>query len=328
MNRRRLWALAAFTAGALAVASACAVVQPVGSVDRRDPGVAADPARLEAAVRALAETFHPRDYRHPQNLDRAADWIGEELRKTGAAVREQRWDAEGETYRNVIARFGPAGGPLLVVGAHYDAALELPAADDNASGVAGLLELARLLAQKPPPGPVELVAFSLEEPPFFRTDQMGSAVHAASLAKERVAVRAMISLEMIGYFSDAPGSQQIPFAVLRPFYPSEGNFIAVVGDLASASLVRRVKKAMLSASELPVKSINAPVLVPGIDWSDHRSYWQQDFPAVMVTDTAMSRNTAYHTGEDTPDRLDYRRMALVVNGVFAAVQALTAGVEH
>ena len=197
----------------------------------------------------------------------------------------------------------------------------LPGADDNASGVAGLIELAYLLGKTSLPVRVELVAFTLEEPPFFRTPFMGSAIHAASLKKQGVKVRIMFALEMIGFFSDASHSQGFPLSILRLFYPSQGNFIAVVGKLGQGSVVRRVKQAMRGPSLLPVYSINAPRFVPGIDFSDHLNYWEAGYEAVMITDTAFYRNQGYHTLQDTPDTLDYERMAMVVQGVYAAILA-------
>ena len=284
-----------------------------------------EPGRLEAHVRMLSETLVPRDEEHPENLDRVAAYIlGEFERAQAVEVAEQPYPVNGRTYRNVLARFGPDTRERIVVGAHYDAAGPYPGADDNASGVAGLIELAHLLGRTKLPLRVELVAFSLEEPPYFRTEYMGSAVHAASLKKQGVPVRAMFCLEMIGYFSDAPGSQGFPTPALKPFYPSKGNFITIVGKPDQGALVRRVKTAMRHASPLPVFSINAPTAVPGIDFSDHGSYWKAGYDAaVMITDTAFYRNPNYHTARDTADTLDYRRMALVVQGVYAAVLAET-----
>jgi Zn-dependent M28 family amino/carboxypeptidase len=280
------------------------------------------PARLEAHVRALSERFAPRDHRHPENLDRAAAYVGEEFDQAGGAVAFQSFPAGGATYRNVIASFGPDTPERIVVGAHYDAAGPHPAADDNASGVAGLIELSHLLGRASLPIRVELVAYPLEEPPFFRTGQMGSAVHAGSLRREGVRVRAMLALEMIGYFSDAAGSQSFPVGILRAFYPSRGNFVLVAGQMGQGSLVRRVKRAMRGGSALPVRSINAPRWIPGIDFSDHVNYWDAGYDAAMITDTAFYRNPYYHTARDTPETLDYARMAMVVQGVYAAVLAL------
>ncbi len=282
----------------------------------------ADPARLEAHARALSERFAPRAMQNPDRLLAVADYLSNELRSFGLTPREQPYAAGGATYKNIIARLGPEHGELVVVGAHYDAAGPFPGADDNASGVAVLLELARLLAQERWSSPIELVFYTLEEE-GFRTDHMGSAVHARSLAAQQTPVRAMFSLEMLGCFTDAPDTQTYPVGALSLLYPTTGNFIAVVGSLSDPGLVRTIKRAMRGASELPVESINAPRSIRGIDFSDHRSYWDLGYPAVMVTDTAFFRNPRYHTAHDTADTLDYRRMAEVARGVYAAVLALT-----
>lgn len=279
-------------------------------------------SRLEAHVRTLAEACSPRDELHPENLNRAAAYIFGQLREAGGEVEDQPFKVNGTVYRNVIARFGPQTRERIVVGAHYDAAGPLPGADDNASGVAGLIELAGLLAARPLRSQVELVAYTLEEPPHFASGAMGSAVHVASLKKHGLSVKAMIALEMIGYFTDAPGSQQYPHRLLKLFYPSAGNFIGVVGKLGQGGLVRRIKKAMRRASPLPVEAITAPRSLPGIDLSDHRNYWEAGYPAVMITDTAFYRNLNYHTASDTPETLDYVRMARVVEGLCGAVVEL------
>src|SRR5215216_6221204 len=195
------------------------VTQPLLSRATPNSQRIVDPCRLEAHVRKLSIELTPRDASHTENLDRAAAYIKDELSQTTASVSEQAYRVQGGSYRNVIARFGPESEERIVVGAHYDTAGPLPGADDNASGVAGLIELARLLARQQPPLRVELVAFTLEEPPYFRTTGMGSLIHAESLRKENVRVRAMYSLEMIGCFSDAPNSQHFPAGILSAFYP-------------------------------------------------------------------------------------------------------------
>jgi len=266
--------------------------------------------------------FHPRDFRHPENLDRAADWIRAEFERAGAVVGFQSWETDGATYRNVTAHFGPETPERIVVGAHYDTCDPLPGADDNASGVAGMLELSRWLGRSPPPLQVELVAYSLEEPPYFRTAEMGSAVHARALARAGARVRAMFALEMIGYFSDAPDSQRHVSAALAKLFPDQGNFIVLVGNLDSVALVRQVKAAMRAASTLPVESLNAPASLAGVDYSDHLNYWANGFPALMVTDTAFLRNPNYHEATDLPETLDYAHMAQVVVGVHEAIWSL------
>ncbi len=287
----------------------------------------ADPDRLEAHVRTLAGDLTPRDADHPERLAPVADYIEAQLAPHTERLSGQPYAVDGAAVRNVIARFGPEAGARIVVGAHYDTAGPYPGADDNASGVAGLLELARLLDGADLPCPVELVGYPLEEPPYFYTNQMGSAVHARSLRKQNVEVRAMLSLEMIGYFTDEPDSQQFPLFVLRPFYPSTGNFIAVVGKWGwgQLDLVRSVREGMRREISLPVHSINAPRLVPGVAFSDHLNYWHVGYDAVMITDTAFYRNPHYHAPTDTPDTLDYERMARVVEGVRGAIGALGEG---
>ncbi len=303
------------------------VRQPLLLSGRAFPA-AADPVRLERDTRMLSETLAPRASDNPVNLGRAADYLKAELEAAGGAVSEQAYrftefdrgnkKIEVGPFRNVVAAFGPDTPERLVVGAHYDGYGPFPGADDNASGAAGLLELGRLLGKAELPLRVELVAYSTEEPPYFGTAHMGSALHAEALKKAGARIRAMISLEMIGYFSDEPGSQSYPMPLLRLYYPGRGNFITVVGSPGGIGLTRRVKKAM-SGGPLPVYSITAPAFVPGIDYSDHASYWEAGYPAVMINDTAFYRNKNYHKAGDTADRLDYKRMAQVVDGALASV---------
>lgn len=292
------------------------VTQPVVA-SRSSPPELADAARLRRDVEAISAIV-PRNLADPARLDAAADHVKRAWEAAGIAVAEQRFQVGGVPVRNLIARFGPEGGERLVIGAHYDASGPYPGADDNASGAAGLLELGRLLHRHPPRGSVELVAYTLEEPPHFAGPDMGSAVHARTLRAEGARIHGMLSLEMIGCFSDAPRSQGYPIPALRLIYPSRGNFVAVAGRLTDVALVRRVKSAMAGATDLPVRSISAPPRFAGTDLSDNLSYWREGFRAVMVTDTAFYRNERYHTAMDTPDLIDYGRMAKVVTGVFAA----------
>lgn len=322
MSRRRwavtLLALALLSLFALALGALLAfVVQPFVKPLRPGHHIAVYPAQLEAHVRALSQRFHPRSTAHPANVDAAAGYVLEQMNTVGAAAREQAYLHEGQRHRNLVARFGPIGGPLLVIGAHYDSHGDTPGADDNASGVAGLIELARLFAAKPPPRAVELVAYAAEEPPHFRTEGMGSRQHARSLQAAGTEVELMIALEMIGSFRDEPFSQRYPVPGLGWVYPSRGNFIAVVGRPADWRVTRSLKASMRGVAPLPVHSINAAPALAGVDFSDHWSYWQQGMPALMVTDTAFYRNEQYHRAGDTADRLDYRRMGQVVMGVAA-----------
>lgn len=292
--------------------------QPVFSTNPRS-ATKVDPAGLERHVRMLSEELSPRSYVNAPNLDRCAEYVASEFQKRGATVEIQEYSLGGRRFRNVIGRFGDGRDGLWVVGAHYDAFGETPGADDNASGVAGLIELAGLLGTVQTPPEVELVAYCLEEPPFFRSPYMGSAIHAWQLHEQRVDVRGVVVLEMIGYFDDAWMSQDYPISLLRALYPSRGNFIGLVGQLDQRTFVRDFKRRMKGLTDLPVHSINAPLRLAAINLSDHTNYWQYGWPALMVTDTAFYRNEAYHTDGDTWDRLDYRRMADVVTMVFGAL---------
>jgi Zn-dependent M28 family amino/carboxypeptidase len=283
-------------------------------------GTKGDPAKLREHVEALSQRFFPRDWQHRENLDRCADYIAQHFRQAGATVEFQTVDVGKNQYRNVIGRFAAGNGQRIIVGAHYDSCGEEPGADDNASGIASLIELAYLFGRSTPSSPVELVAYVLEEPPFFQSAMMGSAIHAKSIAGDKAGVRGVIVLEMVGTFSDEWGSQSYPAPLLRLIYPSRANFIGVVGRWDQGDWIKTVKTGMKGASDLPVYSIRAPAMIPGVDFSDHASYWPYGIKAVMVTDTAFYRNKAYHKSGDTPDRLDYNRMAKVVVSVFEAIK--------
>jgi Zn-dependent M28 family amino/carboxypeptidase len=294
-------------------------------------------ARLEQHVKVLSRDFYPRSFDQSEKTEKTVQYIADEFKRAGATVTFQTVKVEEATYQNVIASFGLANGPLIVFGAHYDSHGDAiagaqvprgyttdshtPGADDNASGVAGLLELAHMLGKAKPTElqnrSIQLVAYSTEEPPHFRSEHMGSEWHAKSLKAAKRDVRLMISLEMIGYFSDAPDSQTYPIPGMSWVYSDRGDFVAIVGKLGSFDETRRVKALMVGASPLKVFSINATPFIPGIDFSDHMSYWHQGYPALMITDTSFMRNPNYHKSGDTFDKLDYKRMAQVVQGAYS-----------
>ncbi len=269
----------------------------------------------------LSESFFPRSSDDTTNLARCATYISQQFATAGAQVSTQQYRAGTQKFDNVIGRFGPSTGACVIVGAHYDACGREPAADDNASGIAGVLELARLLGRGPAPATtVLLVTYCTEEPPYFATPGMGSYQHAKLLKRTGVAVKAMISVEMIGRFDDRFMSQTYPAPLLYAIYPSRGNYVSVIGDITSRTLIRSVKTGMKRGTDLPIWSASLPRRIPGVYFSDHRNYREFGFPAVMVTDTAMYRNHDYHQSADTCDRLDFIRMAKVVDGLLEAVR--------
>jgi len=293
------------------------------SVDAGQSDPKTQAARLEGHVRALTAIEPPRNFFHPAGLDKAARYIASELEASGWTVDEQTFEVDGNTYRNLRALRGPEDAPRVVVGAHYDVHGDLPGADDNASGVAVLIELARTLGEYRPDIGLELVAVTLEEQPAFSRDIMGSAQHAELLAEQGVEVKLMMSLEMLGYYRDEPDSQVYPVPGMQLIYGDTGDFVGLVGRLQEAFDLWRLAGAMRPQTEVPVRMLASPVTLPGIASSDHRNYWAQGWPAIMVTDTAYYRNPNYHRSSDTPDTLDYRRMSALVPGLAAGVRALT-----
>lgn len=285
------------------------------------PSIAVDKNYLKEIVAYLTEIDPPRNYLNTDSLNNAAQFIERRFTATGLETRRQSYETGGNEYHNVIAGYGENRERIFVVGAHYDVYGDQAGADDNASAIAGLLELSRLLAVNRPEldFSVELAAYSLEEPPYFRTKHMGSYVHAASLKKKEITVIGMISLEMIGYFDDRKGSQKYPLPFFKFFYPKAGDYIAVVGNIGSRDMVRKVRQYMLEGSEIDVQPWISPSIVPGVDLSDHRNYWKMGYKAVMITDTAFYRNPYYHTVLDRPETLDFEKMAEVVKGVYNAI---------
>ncbi len=279
---------------------------------------------LKKTVNFLSKEVGSRGYLQIEALNKTADYIRSEFAHYGYKVLEQPYEVEGHTYKNIFVEIKGEKPPekVLVIGAHYDTVMGTPGADDNASGVAGLLELARLLNDRVFDKTIQLVAFTLEEPPFFRSGLMGSHVYAKNLKQKGIDVEGMICLEMIGYFTDEPGSQLFPMPFFRWMYPAKGNFIIIVSNIQSKYFLKRVKNAFKKGTDLPVESLSAFPIVPGIDFSDHRSFWKFKYDAVMVTDTAFYRNPQYHGMGDIPEILDYERMAKVVLGLESSVEEL------
>ncbi len=285
----------------------------------------AEPSKLRKLVEFLALDIGVRPFSAPDKLKKVSDFLYGYSSDLGYSVRLQPFAYHKKEYFNVIC--SPAGEepldrtdfPILVVGAHYDTVSSSPGADDNASAVAGLMEIARILAPAPPRG-LRLIAFCLEEPPVFRTRKMGSYRYAAHLKAIRQPVIGMICLEMIGYFSDRANSQKFPFPLMKKMFPTTGNFIALVGNVKSRDFTLQIKEGFSRGTELQAVTLNAPAIVIGIDLSDHWSFNKHGIPALMVTDTAFYRNPNYHRPTDIPRTLDYDRCAMVVDGIVNAIK--------
>lgn len=283
--------------------------------------------RLRGHVTQIAREEH--NTAHPGQLEDTARYIENTLVSLGLTVRQQLFTVDGNRVRNLEVSFGGTPGPekprVIVVGAHYDSAPGTRGANDNASGSAAVIELARAFGNAAPPAghEVKLVLFVNEEPPYFKTPQMGSWQHAHALHASGERVAAMLALETIGYYSDEKGSQSYP-SPLDTLYPDTGNFVGFVGDLGSRALVRRVLGSFRDHTRFPSEGIAAPASLPGIDWSDHWAYRAHGYPAMMITDTAPYRYPHYHTREDTPDKIDYARLARVVKGVELVVRDLAS----
>lgn len=279
--------------------------------------------RLEKHVLKLADDIGQRNVWHSEGLEASVQYIEKVLVELGYTVGRQEYEVEGVTVANVEAEWTGTSMPeeIVLVGAHYDSVIGCPGANDNASGVAGVLEIARLLATEKPSRTVRFVAFVNEEPPFFYSDDMGSRVYASRSRRRGEKIVAMLALETIGYYSEGTWSQRYPFP-LSLFYPSTANFIGFVGNLGSRRLVRRAIRTFREHTDFPSEGLAAPGWVIGVGWSDHWSFWKEGYPAIMVTDTALFRYEYYHTPQDTADRIDYARLARVVSGLTRVVAEL------
>lgn len=273
-------------------------------------------------LRFLTKAPVARNYQHPERLDSVAHYLSGIFSRYADTVFFQEYSVGTSTYRNVIASFGTVHTDRTIVGAHYDVCGEQEGADDNASGTAGLLELARLLDTAALSQRIDLVAFTLEEPPFFRTQYMGSYVHAQSLVHDSVKVNGMICLEMIGYFRDARKTQEYPIGLLKLFYGSRGNYITLVNTFFPGKFARTFTGRFKKNSKVKTRKFKGPKKLTGIDFSDHLNYWAAGFSAVMITDTAFYRNASYHQTSDTMEQLDLVRMAQVIDAVFKALTSV------
>ncbi len=276
---------------------------------------------LKRDVEVLSGTIGPRNNEHYDKLVAAKDFLTAELSQAGYSVKTQDYKINGKTYSNLEVEIpgSQRADEILVIGAHYDSAFTSPGANDNGTGAAAVLSLAREFAGTKPLRTLRFVEFTNEEPPFFWTENMGSSVYAKAAKARGEKIVGMFSLETIGYFSNQPNSQKYP-SPLNLLYPNTGNFIGFVGDISSRELLRNTVRSFRSQTQFPSEGAALPNALPGVGWSDHWSFWQQGYQALMITDTATFRYPHYHTFDDTIDKIDFEKAARVVAGVSRVIR--------
>ena len=281
--------------------------------------------RLREVIETLACAIGERNTKKPEQLSASAKYLENSFLALGYTVNRETFPADGVPVANIVAE--KAGkkhsGKIVVVGAHYDTPPGSPGADDNASGIAGLLEIARHHSELEMDRTIRFVAFVNEEPPYFQTELMGSRVHARGCRERNEQIVAMLCLECIGYYRDQPGSQIYPPPLGR-WYPDRADFIAFCSDVRSYPLLRKAIRVFRTTMKFPSEGLVAPKRFAEIGWSDHWSFWQEQYPAIMITDTAFLRNRHYHLASDRPDTLDYERMARVVGGIQKVTELLAS----
>ena len=288
----------------------------------------ADAKKLKKHVKFLSEL----DRTSKEGQEQVISYILNELAKNNidkSHIKIQEYSVNGRVYKNIIVSFKnkttwKVPRRKYIIGAHYDAYGSLPGANDNASGVAGLLETSKILqkTEELRGKDIDLVFYATEEPPFFGTENMGSFHHAQSIKDEKN-IKMVLVFDMIGYFSEEENSQKYPVSFMKYFYPTKGNFIALISNLPNSFKTRTIKRrfdGFLQKNNLiDVASMNAPANVQGIDFSDHRNYWKFGFPAILITDTAFMRSETYHTKNDTYEKLNYDKMKEVVDATLATI---------
>jgi Zn-dependent M28 family amino/carboxypeptidase len=280
---------------------------------------------LYAHVKALSAEIGSRSVYEYDRLNAAKNYIITSLTAMGHKPELQTYTYEGKPFSNIIVTIPGKDrlGEVVLVGAHYDTYAGTPGADDNASAVAMLLELCRFLKDDQQVRTLKFVFFTLEEPPAFRSDFMGSAVYADKAHERGENIVAMLCLEMVGYYSDRKGEQGFPLPLMSLFYPTTPNFISVIGNFSSRRLVYDVADSLKKEGSLSVKTMATFSYFPGVDFSDHRSFWKQGYPAVMITDTAFFRNPNYHGETDTIETLDFKKMEVLLWGLLQTVWNLS-----
>lgn len=281
-----------------------------------------DTTLIKVHLTAITKTGKFRIYRNVDQLNKTAEYINTVFSQYSDSVFIQVYSVNGQVYKNVICPFGTAKNKRIIVCAHYDVCDNQEEVDDNASGAVVLLELFQLLKGQKLNQRIDLVAHTSEEPLFFRTEYKGSYIHAKSLVENKTDVYGMLSLEMIGYFSDERKSQTYPVRLLSLFYGNKGNYITLMKKFGAGQFTRRFCKKFKATQVIKTKRFIGPTALPGIDFSDHLNYWKFGFSALMLTDTAFFKNKIYHQSTDTMETLDIGKMAKVIDGVFSTLKVL------
>ncbi len=298
-----------------------------GELPAADAGLQTLTDELRRDVQQLSVEIGERNLRHrPWQLAGAAKYIEHQFSVAGLESLRQTYEVDGQECSNLIAELPgqSRSAEIVVIGAHYDTFAGTPGANDNTTGVAGMLAVARFMARHHPERTLRFVAFVNEEPPYFQTDDMGSRVYARECRQKNEQIVAMLSLEMLGYYSDEPGSQTYP-PPLGLIYSSRANFIGLIGNTASRDLAWQIVGSFRRHESFPSEGAAVPAAIPGVGFSDQWSFWQERYPAIMVTDTAFFRYAHYHRPDDTIDKLNFDRMARVVRGLQQVVLDLANG---
>lgn len=277
--------------------------------------------RVKKTIEFLSTDCFPRDYTHADNQLKAAKYIESHFKNAGLTIKREKYSVDKYTLFNIHAMKKGASRDRIIIGAHFDAVESTPGADDNASGIAGLIELAYLFKNVTDfPCDVELIAWNSEEPPLYNTPQMGSAVDAENKKKRKIKIKAVFCMDVIGYYSDKPGSQTYPFSALKYLYGDKGDFIGLLGNYCPAEFGKKLNQSM-NQPGLKAQYLSVPALYrEQLAFSDHRNYFQFERPTVFITNTAWYRNKAYHQKDDTPDTIDYKRVALIADGLYAFIR--------
>lgn len=283
-----------------------------------------DTTSIKLHLQKITKTAAYRNHQNLTQLNAVASYIKSYFSKYSDSVAYQEYEVDGKIYKNVICSFGTENTQRIIVGAHYDVCGNQEGADDNASGVVGLLELAYQLKGQKLNKRLDLVAYTLEEPPYFRTEFMGSAVHAKYLSDNNIDVFGMLSIEMIGYFKDEKNTQNYPLGILSLRYGNRGNYITLVNQFNKGKFAKQFSRYFKDSKTIITKSFTGPKTLPGIDFSDHLNYWNHGYSALMITDTSFYRNKNYHQKTDTMETLDIGRMAKVIDGIYLALLKLAA----